>query len=228
MSAPRMPERESRTMKKSRRVLAPIERFSEILFGLIMVLTFTGSLSAAESGRSEVRTMLIGALGCNLAWGIIDAIFYLMNTLGERGHGLLTLRRLREIADPAKSHTLIADELPPVVASVLKPEDLEMLRQRLAALPEPPARVPFERDDFRGALGVFLLVFLSTFPVAIPFLVMTDAMRALRISNAIAIVLLFLGGYELAKYSGSPPWRLGLIMVGIGVALVGLTIALGG
>ena len=38
-----------------------------------MVLTFTGSLSVAEAGRDDVRTMLIGALGCNLAWGIIDA-----------------------------------------------------------------------------------------------------------------------------------------------------------
>jgi hypothetical protein len=49
------------------RVLEPIERISEVLFGLIMVLTFTGSLSAAESGHAEVRAMLIGAIGCNLA-----------------------------------------------------------------------------------------------------------------------------------------------------------------
>ena len=211
-----------------RRVLDPTERFSEILFGLIMVLTFTGSLSATSSGRNEVRTMLIGALGCNLAWGIIDAIFYLMNTLGQRGHGLLALRRLRTISEPVEAHALIADELPPVLVSALRREDLEVLRQRLATLPEPPARVPLHRDDLRGALAVFLLVFLSTFPVAIPFLVMSDAMRALRVSNGIALVLLFVGGHELAKYSGARPWRLGFAMVGIGVALVGLTIALGG
>ena len=222
------PKKPTSTKEKSRRVLAPIERFSEILFGLIMVLTFTGSLSAAASGRTEVRTMLIGALGCNLAWGIIDAIFYLLNTLAERGHSIVALRRLRTTADPAEAHAVIAEELPPGVVSVLRPEELETLRQRLTALPEPPARIPFHRDDFRGALAVFLLVFLSTFPVAIPFLVMSDAMRALRISNAIAIVLLFLGGYNLAKYSGSRPWRLGLVMVGIGCALVALTIAVGG
>ena len=216
---------------KIRHVLDPIERFSEILFGLIMVLTFTGSLSAAASGRNEVRTMLIGALGCNLAWGIIDAIFYLINTIGQRGNGFVALwqlRRLRAAGDPAEAHQLIADRLPPLVASVLRPEELETLRERLVALPDPPARAPVQRDDLRGALGVFLLVFLSTFPVAIPFLVMKDAMLALRISNGIAIVLLFVGGYKLAKFSGFHPWWTGLAMVGIGTAVVALTIALGG
>ena len=63
-------------IKSSKRVLEPHERISEVLFGLIMVLTFTGSLSVAQAGRDDVRAMLIGALGCNLAWGIIDAVFY--------------------------------------------------------------------------------------------------------------------------------------------------------
>src|SRR3954449_2523303 len=79
----------------SSRVLEPIERISEVLFGLIMVLTFTGSLSAAESGRAEVRTMLFGALGCNLAWGLIDAIMYLMGCLAERYGGLRTIWAIR-------------------------------------------------------------------------------------------------------------------------------------
>ena len=38
-------------VKSSKRVLDPIDRVSEVLFGLIMVLTFTGSLSIAEAGR---------------------------------------------------------------------------------------------------------------------------------------------------------------------------------
>jgi len=210
-----------------RSVLDPTERFSEILFGLIMVLTFTGSLSAAESGRQEVRTMLIGALGCNLAWGIIDAIFYLMTTLGLRGHAVTVLRRLRRHPDRATAHALIAEALPPRLASVLRPEDLDLLQERLGAL-EVPKRTPLHRDDFRGAFAVFLLVFLSTFPVAIPFLVMTDAMAALRVSNVIAIALLFVGGYKLARFTGTRPWLTGLSMVAIGVLLVGLTIALGG
>ena len=64
-----MPESSSRFF---RGVLDPIERISEILFGLIMALTFTGTLSAASAGRAEVREMLLGAIGCNLAWGLVD------------------------------------------------------------------------------------------------------------------------------------------------------------
>ena len=85
---------------KSRRVLEPDERIAEVLFGLIMVLTFTGSLSVAEADRADVRTMLIGALGCNLAWGIIDAVLYLMGSLSEKGTGLLTFRAVRKATDP--------------------------------------------------------------------------------------------------------------------------------
>ena len=67
----------------TKHLLDPIERTSEILFGLIMAMTSTGSLSVAGAGRAEVHTMLRGALGCNLAWGIIDAVFYLMGCLAE-------------------------------------------------------------------------------------------------------------------------------------------------
>jgi hypothetical protein len=62
----------------AKRVLDPSDRIAEVLFGLIMVLTFTGSLSIIEAGRDDVHAMLIGALGCNLAWGVIDGVFYLM------------------------------------------------------------------------------------------------------------------------------------------------------
>jgi hypothetical protein len=210
-----------------KRALEPIDRVSEVLFGLIMVLTFTGSLSVYEAGREDVRTMLVGALGCNLAWGIIDAVFYLMGCLAEKGRDLATLRSVRQAADPGHAQRLIADALP-LVGSVLEPAELEAVRLRLKQLPEPPTRATWDWDDGRGALGVFLLVFLSTFPVTIPFIVMRDAMPALRVSNAIAVVLLFVAGYAFGRITGRRPVWAGLAMVVFGSILVGLTIALGG
>src|SRR3982751_2649885 len=105
----------SSTEGSSKRVLEPIERISEVLFGVIMVLTFTGSLSVAEAGREDVRTMLIGALGCNLAWGVIDAVLYLMGSLAEKGSGLRTLHAIRAATDPHQAQLRVADALPPVV-----------------------------------------------------------------------------------------------------------------
>ena len=67
------------------RILDPMERISETLFGLIMVLTFICSLSVATSGDIKVQTILIGALGCNLAWGIVDGGLYLLARINERG-----------------------------------------------------------------------------------------------------------------------------------------------
>ena len=220
-----MPEELSQRRKS---LLDPVERISELLFGLIMVLTFTGSLSAATAGHEETRTMLFGAIGCNLAWGIVDAFMYLINTLTERGQGILKLREVRAAKNPEAAQRIIAEALPRPVASVLQGGEIEALRQRLSQLPDPTARRRLDKQDFLAAVGVFLIVFLSTFPVVIPFIFMHNALRALRISNAIAIVMLFLSGYWLGHYGGYRPWRMGFAMVIVGTVLVALTIALGG
>jgi hypothetical protein len=212
----------------SKRVLDPHDRVSEVLFGLIMVLTFTGSLSVAGAGRDDVRTMLIGALGCNLVWGIIDAIIYLMGCLGEKGRGLMTFRAVRKATDPQQAQRLIADALPPVVASILQPAEFASLHQRLKQLPEPPDRVRLQKDDWLGAGAVFLLVFISTFPVAIPFIFMREAAPARLVSNAIAIVMLFGLGHAFGRCAGRSPWVMGISMVILGAVLVALTKALGG
>ena len=214
--------------KSTGRVLEPVDRVSEVLFGLIMVLTFTGSLSVAEAGRDDVRMMLIGALGCNLAWGVIDAVLYLMGSSAEKGKALLTFQAVRKATDSSQAQRVIADALPPLVASILQPAELEMMHQRLKQLPEPPERARLSKDDWLGAVGVFLIVFLSTFPVVIPFLFMKEVGPALRVSNAIAITLLFITGYAFGRMTGRNPWLVGISMVILGAVLVGLTMALGG
>jgi hypothetical protein len=221
-----MPENSSE--RSSKRVLEPIDRVSEVLFGLIMVLTFTGSLSVAEAGRDDVRTMLIGALGCNLAWGVIDGVLYLMGCLAEKGRGLQAFRAVRKASDPREAQRLVADALPSVIASIMEPAELERMRQRLQKLPEPPMQARLEQDDWRGAAGVFLLVFLCTFPVVVPFIFMHSAGPALRVSNVVAILMLFSTGYAFGRLSGYRPWLVGISMVVLGMILVGMTMALGG
>lgn len=87
------------TPKRFRRVLDPGDRIAEMLFGLIMALTFTGSLSVADSGRDDVRAMLVGALGCNLAWGLIDGIFHLLFRTADVGLDRALLLSLHPASD---------------------------------------------------------------------------------------------------------------------------------
>ena len=214
--------------ESSKPVLESYDRISEVLFGLIMVLTFTGSLSVAQADRAEVRTMLIGALGCNLAWGIIDGLFYLMGCLSEQGRGIRSLRAVRQTAAPEEAHRVIAAALPPLVARMLGPAEYESMRRKLIQLPGPTGRLRLGKDEWLGALAVFFWVLLTTFPVTIPFIFMDDLGRAMRVSNAIAIVLLFVTGYAFGRVAEYRPWISGIAMVALGSALVGLTIALGG
>jgi VIT1/CCC1 family predicted Fe2+/Mn2+ transporter len=212
----------------SRRLLDPGDRASEILFGLIMVISITGTISVATGGQEEVGTMLRAAIGCNLAWGITDGVMYLLSALILRGRGILALRAIRRGADDATARAVIEHVLPPAVARVLTPEELDGIRRRLCDGPEPPPRPPLGAEDFLGALAVAALVFLSTFPVVIPFLVMDEAGCALRASNGIAIAMLFVLGWLTGRSTGARPWKVALLMVALGVGLVALVIALGG
>jgi len=210
------------------RLLDPMERISEILFALIMVLTFTCSFSVAGAGREEVRTLLLGAVGCNLAWGFIDAVFYLMDCFSARGRAILNLEALKSVTCPSDGHRIICQALPPILASVLSDSDLETIRERLNGVRDTPTKPGLSGRDWLGALAVFLLVVLSTLPVIAPFAFIHDARTALRTSNVVAIAMLLLVGYAFGQYAGHRPWRMAFAMVLLGAAMVGTTISLGG
>jgi len=215
-------------MRLPDRVLEPGERIAEILFGLIMALTITGATSIITADRFQIRTMLIAALGCNVAWGIIDAGMYLMARLAERGGNALLLQKVREAPDRESANRIIADALPPLFAPIFQPPQLDLIRDGFHRAPESEGHPGLTGRDWLGALGVCILVILSTFPVVIPFIVFENAQWALRTSNAIAVILLFCCGFIFARHAGLQPWATGLVMVVAGTALVSITIALGG
>jgi hypothetical protein len=215
-------------MSKPKRVLEPVERISEFLFGLIMVLTLTCTFSVDGANRASVRTLLMEALGCNVAWGTIDAFFYLLNSLGQRGHGVALLKQLRRTSEPGEARRIVADALPPLMASLLEPQDIESLKGKLIQIPESTVWPRLAKEDWLGALGVFLLVFLSLFPVVVPFIFISNARLALRISNVVALGLLFLAGYSFGRFTNNKPWRAGLSMVIFGIAVVAVAILIGG
>jgi hypothetical protein len=212
----------------SARVLDPIDRISEVMFGLFMVLSFTGTLSVVDSGREEVRSMLVAAIGCNIAWGFVDGVMYVLRNIVARGRNARMVRAVRGATRPEQAHGLIGDELGGL-SRAMGVADLERVRLWIVAQPAPAAQgAGMTKLDLRGAIGVFLLVFTSTFPVVLPFVFIADPGVAKRVSAAIAIAMLFLCGYAWGRYAGLRPWRAGLVMVLLGLAVEAIVIALGG
>jgi VIT1/CCC1 family predicted Fe2+/Mn2+ transporter len=216
------PDREPREA-----VLDTVERVSEMCFGLFMALTFVGAVSAL-GGSDSPQAMFNAALGCNLAWGLVDAIMYLVRTLTMRGKALTIAMIVRNHPDPAQAIAAMRAALPEAMRAIVEDRELETIRARFAATPKLPDRPRFTRKDFVGALGIFLIVVATTFPVALPFVMMSDGKAALLVSRLMTLVMLFGGGMALGRYSGYGGWKAGFAMTAVGIALTAAIIALGG
>jgi hypothetical protein len=219
-----MPATESKPLNE--RLLDPVDRISEVLFGLIMVLTFTGAIST-QTDQREVTLLLVAALGCNLAWGIVDGVMFVMLGLVERARGRRLLHELRT-NEPATGRAMIVEWLPPPVVPLFDDDELESIRRNVVEIPEPTASL-VRSDDIKGGLMVAVIVFLSTFPVVIPFLVVDGRIDAIRMSNGVAVAMMFGCGVQLGRYAGvARPALVGAALAAVGIVLVVITILLGG
>jgi len=214
------------------RYLDPASRLGEILFGLIMVLTVTLTAGfAVAEGKRGVHQLLVAAVGSNVAWGIIDAAMYLMNSMVVRKGKMRLVEAVQRAPDPEMALVLIQDRVEPELQELLGPEKAEAFSRSVlkhivgAQIAE---RRILTKEDFYGALASFWLVFVSCLPATIPFLIFHEPQVALRVSNFLLIAGLFYVGQKWAAYAGKNGLAVGLAMVTIGLALVGVAILLGG
>ncbi len=211
--------------------LDPASRLGEILFGLIMVLTvtLTAGLTVAE-GRQGVRQLLLAAIGCNLAWGIIDAVMYIMNCVTVRSGKMRLVRAVQSASNEQSALALIQEEIEPELQELLDSQQADALsRSVLKHLAQAKiATKALTKEDLYGAIACFWLVFVSCLPAAVPFFIFSQPHFALRISNFLLLVMLFLVGRKWAQYVGTNPIAAGSAMVTIGLILVGVAILLGG
>ncbi|SFN51218.1 hypothetical protein [Variovorax sp. OV329] len=208
-------------------ILSPVDRISETIFGLLMALTFVGAVSAA-SGRDEIESMFIAALGCNLAWGLVDAVMYLVRTVTDRGRTLALARAVRSAPDAQAGRALVAQSLSKAAAGLVTEAEVEAVRGRIVALPSLPARPRLLGADLGAALAIFVLVVAATFPVVLPFAFMDDVLAAKHLSRVLSLAMLFLAGLGLGRYAGYGSWKVGLMMTALGTVLVIAINALGG
>jgi hypothetical protein len=214
------------------RFVDPSTSLGEILFGLIMTLTFTlgAGIIIEDEGREGARQLLIAFIGCNIAWGLIDGALYLVGELFGRGRLRRIGRMIRQSPTRTRAEALVGEELDDVLGQITTEAERADLYRRIVdnVHGKPPTANKVTKDDVMGALVSGVLVILVSVPAAIPFIVMDDARLALRISNAILLVLLFLSGFYWARYTLGSPWLAGFSFLLGGLALVVAAIALGG
>ncbi|MGE8166343.1 hypothetical protein ACQKRQ_40135 [Paraburkholderia sp. NPDC080076] len=209
-------------------VLDTVDRVSELCFGLFMALTFVGAVSAVTAGEDAGRKMFYTALGCNLAWGLADAVMFLIRTVTNRARRLTLASTVKSEPDAAAGVRALRDALPRWIKPLIADTELELIRARLAAVTALPHRPRLVRNDFIGAVGIFLIVVFSTFPVALPFILFRDVPTALIVSRALTLAMLFASGVALGRHAGYGGWKTGCAMVALGIALTMAIIALGG
>jgi len=71
--------------------------------------------------------LLLAAIGCNLAWGIIDAVMYIMNCITVRSGKVRLVEAVQQSSDEQAALTLIQNEIEPELQELLDSEDAEAL-----------------------------------------------------------------------------------------------------
>lgn len=220
-------------------LLDPIDRLSETIYSVLILLTFTLAFRIFNLGRDPgylvspeyVNDLLLGAFGAILAWGIIDGIMYLLTEVFERGERHRLLWHIQTAQTRRQRVEAIAEEFDYILEPITGESQREALYQdildHLYESEPRPARL--KREDFTGALACLVVAIVSVLPSLLPFIFLRhNYALAIRASNVISFIVLFYTGYEWGRYTGSNPLRTGLLLVGVGMLLVAVAIPLGG
>jgi VIT1/CCC1 family predicted Fe2+/Mn2+ transporter len=209
-------------------ILSPVERVSEMCFGLYMAITFAGAMQVVTPGGGEVRTMVMTALGCNLAWGLVDAVMFLVRTLTERARTLNLAMEVRASPDAQAGRRVVSRALSSVAAQLVSEHEVEAVRARIVAMPVLPDKPQLHGRDAVAAFAIFLIVVAATFPIVLPFVFIPDVATAKWVSRGLALAMLFMGGRSLGIHAGYGGLRTGFSMMGLGAAVIVAIMALGG
>jgi len=212
------------------RYLDPSDRLDELLFGLIMVLSITLGVGLATDEGGSTLLVALTIFGCNLAWGLIDGIMYIVTQLYDRSRKAQLIEALRSTNSDAEQIATVGSvldgELSPLTSEDERRSLYLEISRRLHGVSIQQTRVV--ADDLYGALAVVWLVVLASVPAVLPFLLVTDRFVAARVSNALVLVALFAVGFGFARTIHANQWRVGISTAVLGIVMVGIVMLLGG
>jgi hypothetical protein len=221
------------------RILDPIDRMSETIFSILIVLIFTLAYRALSLlpidneifQLTDSITIFRAALGAVFAWGIIDAVMYGIFSVFERKDMVRLLNEVKASPSEQTGLDIISDALDYLFEPITEEAQRKSIYSQLfvALKDTQPKKVRLETEDILGAGAVFVAALVAVIPSMIPLVLFSSNLTlALRLSNLFSLTMLFITGYRWGKYSGYKPLVTGLIIVSIAFLMVLLAIPLGG
>lgn len=203
------------------------------------MLTFTlafriiklGSDSTDTVTAAYITELLFAALGATLAWGVIDGVMYALIEVFQRSERHRLLQQVKDAATEEDGVAVIADEFDYILEPITGEAERQVLyRSMLGYLRHSrPRPVGFQREDLAGALGCVLVAVLAVLPsLAALALLRDNPAVAIRASNVVSFIVLFIAGYQWGQHTGANPWRTGLLLFIVGLLMVAIAIPLGG
>ncbi len=218
-------------------LLDPIDRLAETIYSVLVLLTFTLAFRVFTIGSSQpvtidyVNEFILAALGATIAWGVIDGIMYALMEVLARNERQRILWHIQAAHTEAEAVEAITDEFDYILEPITGDSQRQALYHDIVDhLKDSQARaVGLKREDFTGALASVLVALVAVTPSFVPLILFrNDYALAVRLSNIVSFIVLFIAGYEWGKYTGASSWKTGLLVAFIGALLVAVAIPLGG
>lgn len=219
--------------------LDPIDALFIIFFSILFALLFTLSYgvliyhgvisSSFASGYG--RELFVAILGAVTAWGIIDGVLYVLGEVLARRERYRLLQYVQTSDSEEDAATAIAYELDFILTPITSDEQRHAIYHDIRAYlsQAEPQAIGIQREDVVGAAATMLLSVVAVLPSLLPLLLLPgNTALAIRISNVVSFIVIFAAGYMWGLHTATNPWKLGLLLSSVCLAMVLVAMLLGG
>jgi hypothetical protein len=219
--------------------LDPIDALFTIFFSILFALLFTLSYSiliyhgiiSSSFASGYGKELFFTILGAVIAWGIIDGILYILGESFARRERYRLLQYVQTSTSEEEAVTAIAYELDFILKPITSDEQRHALYRDIRAYlnQAEPQAIVIQREDVSGAMATVLLSAVSVLPSLFPLLLLPDnTALAIRISNSVSFLVIFAAGYSWGLHTDTNPWKTGLLLSSLCLAMVLVAMLLGG
>lgn len=218
--------------------LDPIDALFTIFFSILFALLFTLSYSVLIYYRglgpslssTYGQELFLAILGAVTAWGIIDGVLYALGEVFERRERHRLLQYVQTSNSEEEAASAIAYELDFILEPITSDEQRHALyHDMLTHLRQAePQAIRLQRDDVVGAVATVVLSVVAVLPSLLPLPLLDDITLAIHISNVVSLIVIFATGYSWGNHTGTSPWKTGLLLASVCLAMVLIAALLGG